>query len=246
MESKLDSLNIYALVSVLLLTVLLVAFGPSSVTGKGAQIEDETGDIVTACSGEKPEAGITGRNGSIDIVKASVNVDRERNELRLAIRTKEPIPKYSRSLMSYSFVLDLDGGASTGFVGNRPPVGVFPEMGIDLWANFSLYKNEEKDFGSLGFGIPDLNRKANLVNYNFEDNRTRLVFGVNLPRLELLLRYGYSSFSATWKVDPERMKWAAFTSWSPSSSESKVADYASENFYQQGKDGCLVNPLVEL
>jgi len=206
---------------------------------------DSLNDLVCGCSGDKPRKTLVTKSGFIDIVNASVFVEDNSSKLVLKLTTDKPIPTRSKYLVSYSFLVDLDGDKSTGFAGNRSPLGVFPDLGIDLWANYSLYDGNRADFGLIGSpDIPNLKVKPNLTRLKKENGNHDLVFEVSIPRVEQILSYAYLKLSPPWQVKPNDMKWIVFSYWAPLSSGDPISDFCPEKFYSPSGGSCFANPLV--
>jgi len=227
----------------LCLSSLALGFANPEALAQGAR-SDERNDLIRGCTGEPPSQNLIDKAGFVDIVQASASV--EGSYLVLKLKTAEPIPTQARNLVSYSFLLDLDGDKGTGFIGNRSPLGAFPGLGIDLWVNYSHYRGEREDFGFLGSpGIPNLNPTPTLTNYQLKNGRRILEITVPISRVEMKLKYNYMILSPPWEVKPEKMEWVAFTSWAPLRRSNPVTDVLPENYYSPSRRGCLMNPLVE-
>ena len=243
MPKELSKVSVLLVSLTLLLSLTLVA----GITGFGqGSTKDIPGDLLKAATGEPVSDNIINQGRFIDIVNSSLFFSEESSRLTLRVETREPIPSSSNDLLSYSFILDLDGDKKTGFVGNRAPLGIFPELGIDLWLNYSLYKGERHGAGYLASPeIPQLKGRTTVVDFRFENDRKVLVAVVSVSQVEKILSFIYGNFSSPWEIKPEEIKWTVFTSWAPLSKDNPISDLSPETYYRSKRTGTILNPLVE-
>ena len=132
--------------------------------------------------------------------------------LELEMELYEPIPEAPDTpFASWHFILDLDGDPATGFPGSQRPVGVFPELGVDLWADLLW---SDRRFIPVFFvgrsGIEHLDIGPDLGSATLSADRTRVLFQIPVEPLEQVLSDQYGK---EFHVDETRLDWVAVTNY---------------------------------
>jgi hypothetical protein len=156
------------------------------------------------------------------------------------------------ALVSWHFVVDLDGNPATGLPGDRPPVSVFPSLGVDLWVEYGhraggrFYKRlllfdsagraTELPRDLLEVLFPGTRRRSRLPAGEepgpahwgppYRDARDSLRFLVPLqPLRELAARL------AGIAIDPAALKWVAVTNYYARLDEDPASDFFPNELY---------------
>jgi hypothetical protein len=130
--------------------------------------------------------------------------------LTLAMDLYESIPAVPEAhFASWHFVVDLDRRSATGHPGRERPVGVFPELGVDLWADLIWDGHGFVPYLFLGGeGISRLDATPGLLTARLSQDRKTVRFEVPVEPLEGLLA---ALYGAPFAVDEDGLEWVAVT-----------------------------------
>ncbi len=106
--------------------------------------------------------------------------------LRLQMDVYAPIPTQPQAFFaSWHFLVDIDGDRTTGHPGHRRPVGVFPDLGVDLWADLIFDGQSFRPFLFLGpNGIQSLTNTPDLAQAGLNADRTVVTMTIPIEPLE--------------------------------------------------------------
>lgn len=242
------------------LVAVVVALGFSFNNGALAEdviLADDQGDLkachsdessCSSCRIQLSAEEMANEYPFIDILAASVEVTKEDSPLLLMkLEVADSIPVGPSNLTSYSFALDLDGDPNTGFRADRSPLGVFPDLGVDLWVNLSLNRGNSKGFVFVGpKNIKDLTAKRGLLERSFGQERKTLAFTVPVEPIERKLTFAYLHKKPQLRVEQEEIEWVAFTTRASSgySEDNPICDFHPDRYFQESPEGCLLSPLL--
>lgn len=185
----------------------------------------------------------------IDILAASVEKTKGGSSLLLMkLEVAHAIPLAPATLTSYSFALDLDGDPGTGFRADQPPLGVFPDLGVDLWVSLSLNRGSKKGFVFIGpKNVRELNNNAGLLERSFGQDRKTIVFTLPVEPVERKLTFAYLHKNPQFNVVPDKAKWVSFATRATSrtSDDNPLCDFHPDSYFREGDEGCLLSPLLE-
>ena len=130
--------------------------------------------------------------------------------LTLDLELHEPVAAEPDALFaSWHFVVDLDGRRGTGHPGGEPPVGVFPDLGIDLWADVIWDGHGFRPYLFLGpEDIRYLRETPGLLEVRPDAGRRKVRFEVPVAPVEEILAELYGPDFA---IDEEAIEWVAVT-----------------------------------
>lgn len=220
-------------------------------------LDDPRGDLracykvkssCSSCNVRPPVEEMGDELPFIDIVAASVEKSRGDNPLLvMKLHVADSIPSSPGLLTSYSFALDLDGDPDTGFKANRPPLGVFPDLGVDLWANISLNRGVEDYFVFIGpHKIKNLNDAMGLLECSFGQERKTIALTIPIKPIERKLTFAYLHKKPQFTVESEKIDWVAFATRATSHypDENPICDFLPDKHFQESSEGCLLTPLL--
>ncbi|MEF8836947.1 MAG: hypothetical protein V5A87_03750 [Candidatus Bipolaricaulota bacterium] len=185
----------------------------------------------------------------IDILSASVEKTNGSSSLLLMkLKVADYIPVATDTYTSYSFALDLDGDPDTGFRADQPPLGVFPDLGMDLWISLSLNRGRKKGFVFVGpKNIEDLNNNSGFLEVSFDQDRKTVVFSVPVEPVERKLTFAYLHKSPQFKLDLDKTIWVSFATKATSRTpdDNPLCDFHPDSYFRESDEGCLLSPLLE-
>ncbi len=215
--------------------------------------EDQQGDLkdchsldhgCSSCSIRPPAEEMDDKLPFIDILGASVaKTEGTDPSIIMRLKVADKIPPAPRMLTSYSFALDLDGDPATGFNADKAPLGVFPDLGVDVWVNLSLNRGTDHRFVFIGpNNIKKLNSATGLLDYAFGPKRRIVTFTIPVKPIERKLTFAYLHKTADFKVELEKIKWVAFTSKLTSyhSADNPICDFHPDKYFEENPEGCLL------
>lgn len=227
------------------------------VLAEDGMLVDEEGDIkvcyaiessCSSCSIQPPAEEMADKYPFIDILAASVKKTKGSSPLlEMRLKVADSIPVSPNMLTSYSFGLDLDGDPDTGFGADQRPLGVFPDLGIDLWVNLSLDRGRKKGFVFVGpKNIEDLNNKAGFLEHSFDRDRKTVVFSIPVEPVEKKLTFAYLHKSPQFNLDLDKTKWVSFATRATSrtSDYNPFCDFHPDSYFRESDEGCLISPLL--
>lgn len=243
--------KLFIVVAVLLATV---GFSVSNVLlAEEEMVTDQRGDLkdcysiessCSSCSLRPPADEMGDELPFIDILEASIRKTKGSNSLLLMkLKLADSVPTTPSLLTLYSFALDLDGDPDTGFRADQSPLGVFPDLGVDLWVNFSLNRGVEDTFLFIGpKNIKDLNNTTGLLEYSYKQERQTVSFTVPVKPVERKLTFAYLHKTDDFKVELENMEWVAFTSKTTPhhSADNPICDFHPDKYFEENPEGCLL------
>jgi len=255
-KSSLPGLSLILFVALALIAIVGLSFNISLLAGEKI-LDDPRGDLkacykvkssCSSCSVRPPVEEMGDELPFIDIVAASVEKSRGGNPLLvMKLHVAGSIPSSPDLLTSYSFALDLDGDPDTGFKANRPPLGVFPDLGVDLWTNISLNRGVEDYFVFIGsHKIKNLNDARGLLEVSFSQGRKTIALTIPIKPLERKLTFAYLHKKPQFTVELEKIDWVAFATRTTSHypDENPICDFLPDKYFQESPEGCLISPLL--
>lgn len=202
----------------------------------------------SSCSVRPPADEMGDELPFIDIVSASVEESKGSSPLLvMKLHVAGSIPASPGFLTSYSFALDLDGDPDTGFRANRRPLGVFPDLGVDVWVNISLNRGVEDHFVFIGpNNIKNLNNARGLLEGSFNQERKTIAFTIPIKPIERKLSFAYLHKKPQLTVNSEDIDWVAFATRTTSNypDENPICDFLPDKYFQESPEGCLLSPLL--
>lgn len=215
--------------------------------------EDQRGDLkdchsleqsCSSCSLRPPAEEMNDELPFIDILGASVTKTEEADPfLVMKLEVADSIPASPSMLTSYSFALDLDGDPDTGFSADQSPLGVFPNLGVDLWVNLSLSRGGENRFVFIGpNNIKSLNSARGLLENTYGPKRRIVSLSIPVKPIEKKLTFAYLHKTDDFNVELEKMEWVAFTSKVTPyhSADNPICDFHPDKYFEQNPEGCLL------
>jgi hypothetical protein len=243
------------IVAVVFLSFLL--FGPRFAIFVGAEtLVDRREDLKvcsddgTGCSSCKIQTieELQKELSFVDILKASVKTAGEDNpSLVMELRVEGSVPTSPGSFTAYSFALDLDGDPATGFRANSEPIGVFPDLGLDLWVGLSFYRGRGESFVFLGpNNIKETRNTPGIVKHSVDGDGKSIVFTVPVGRIERKLTFAYLHRKPEFELKLDRTRWVAFSSRATVHypEENPVCDFLPDKYYKESPDGCPLKPIL--
>lgn len=256
-KSSLLGLSPISFVVLALVATIDLSFNISLLAGEKI-LNDPRGDLKAcykvklSCSGcnvRPPVEEMRDELPFIDIVAASVEKSKRGGSplLVMKIHVADSIPSSPGLLTSYSFALDLDGDLDTGFKANRHPLGVFPDLGVDLWVNISLNRGVEDYFVFIGpHKIKNLNDAMGLLECSFGQERKTIALTIPIKPIERKLTFAYLHKKPQFTVESEKIDWVAFATRATSHypDENPICDFLPDKHFQESSEGCLLSPLL--
>jgi hypothetical protein len=185
----------------------------------------------------------------IDILEASVQtVERGNPSLALELEVADSIPMSPGSLTAYSFALDLDGDPDTGFRADQEPIGLFPDLGLDLWVSLSFHRGHEESFLFIGpNNIKRMKSTPGVVKHSVGEDRKSIVFTVPAGRIERKLTFAYLHRKPEFQLELARSNWVAFSSRVTVHypEENPIFDFLPDRYFRENPDGCPLKPILD-
>jgi len=185
----------------------------------------------------------------IDILDAKVRRAESNNSvLVMELKVADPVPSLPGPLTSYSFALDLDGDPDTGFRADQAPLGVFPDLGVDLWVNLSLYKGNRTPSIFIGpHNIKNLDSTSGIMAGSLGKNRRSILFSVPIGRIERKLSFAYLHVRPEFKLELKKTKWVAFTTRATVQypGDNPMCDFLPDRYFKESSEKCLLSPAVK-
>ncbi len=216
-------------------------------------LEDQRGDLKACHSIEsscsrcriRPPAKEMGEElPFIDILAASVEKTKDANPLLvMKLKVADVVPAAPSMPTTYSFALDLDGDPDTGFRADQSPLGIFPDLGVDLWVNLSLKGGSSESLVFIGpKNIKELNPTPGALEYSYRQERKTVVFKISVKPIERKLTFAYLHKKPLFRVELEEMDWVGFTTKSTSyyPADNPICDFHPDHYFQEGPEGCLL------
>jgi len=242
---------------ILVALIATVAFGSSFPVFAGEKILVDPREDLKACS--KGESGCSSCRihtvgelrrelPFVDILEASVKtVGGSNPSLVMKLKVAGPVPVSPGSLTAYSFALDLDGDPETGFRADQEPIGIFPDLGLDLWVSLSFYQGHEESFLFIGpNNIKRMKSTPGVVKHSIGEDRQSIVFTVPAGRIERKLTFAYLHMKPEFELELDRSNWVAFSSRVTVHypEENPICDFLPDKYFKENSDGCLLEPLL--
>lgn len=153
--------------------------------------------------------------------------------LTLEMQVHAPIPVQPAAFFaSWHFLVDVDGDRSTGHPGYRRPVGVVPDLGVDLWADLLWDGLAFRPMLFLGpLGIPFLIDTPGLLQVTLSEDRTVVTMRIPVDPLEQLFS---SLYGRPITIAEQNVKWVAVTNFCETESdcEDPPSDFFPDDLYK--------------